>query len=50
MHGYGTYEWPNGTKYVGEFFEDNFHGKGKQIDEDGNIKFNGLWNYDNCVE
>lgn len=50
MHGYGTYQWPNGTKYIEEFKDNLFHGKGKQIDADGNIQFNGLWKNDNFVE
>ena len=27
-HGQGTWTYPDGTKYVGEFKEDKFHGQG----------------------
>ena len=28
MQGHGTYIFPNGTKYVGEWNDGQFHGKG----------------------
>lgn len=36
-NGYGTYEWDNGTKYIGEFKDDLFHGKGIFYYNDGAI-------------
>jgi len=29
MHGKGTFKWPDGRVYVGEYFEDKKHGFGR---------------------
>lgn len=28
MNGYGEFEWPDGRKYFGQYFEDKKHGIG----------------------
>lgn len=51
MHGEnGIYEWSNGYKYIGDFFEGFFHGKGKKIDSTGNVVQSGRWEKDNFIE
>ena len=36
MHAQGTYTWPDGNKYVGEW-KDGKRWKGTQCDKDGNV-------------
>ena len=31
MHGKGTYTWPDGRKYEGQYFEDKKEGEGEYI-------------------
>jgi hypothetical protein len=35
VNGQGTYTWPDGTKYVGEWKDDKFHGQGTLTFADG---------------
>ena len=35
QHGKGTYTWPDGDKYVGEWKDDKQHGQGTQTSPDG---------------
>jgi len=42
MHGFGTYSWPDGRVYEGNWRNNNTHGKGKFINSEGEIKL-GLW-------
>jgi hypothetical protein len=41
INGWGTYELPEGAKYIGEFKNRNYHGKGTYIFPDG-IKMIGV--------
>jgi hypothetical protein len=34
-HGFGVYSWPNGSKYEGQFKNDQKHGKGIITHENG---------------
>ena len=40
--GYGTYTWPSGEKYAGEWSYGNRHGKGVHTYADGTTK-TGVW-------
>lgn len=42
MHGNGTFEWPDGRKYIGGWRNNLPHGKSQLINSKGEIKF-GLW-------
>jgi hypothetical protein len=42
VNGYGTYTWPNGNKYVGEFKDGNFNGQGTLTTSDGTVE-SGTW-------
>ena len=42
MHGTGTYNWPNGKNYIGEFKENKMNGLGRFLYADGNI-YEGEW-------
>ena len=42
MHGIGTYTWPNGKKYEGNFFEDKREGHGLITWVGGKI-YSGNW-------
>lgn len=46
---YGVFISPNGEKYIGEFLNNNFHGKGALYDKFGNILFKGYWQYGEYV-
>ncbi|MFZ5967379.1 MAG: YceG family protein [Bacillota bacterium] len=41
--GLGTYYFSDGTKYIGEFKHDEFTGRGKLIDQQGNVTAEGEW-------
>ena len=43
--GYGIQEWPNGSKYEGEWNENKSAGKGKLIHSDGDT-YEGEWKND----
>jgi hypothetical protein len=45
MEGYGTYNWPDGTKYVGEWKDNRMHGQGTRTWADGG-KYVGEYNDD----
>ena len=36
-HGYGTYQWANGSSYQGNFHRDQKHGKGILTHENGKV-------------
>lgn len=40
-HGQGTFEWPDGRKYIGEWSQGKQHGKGEYIKEGKSRK--GIW-------
>lgn len=42
MHGLGTYEWPDGKKYVGDYHMDKKQGYGEYKFSDGRI-YKGQW-------
>ena len=42
MHGFGTFKWPDGRRYVGQFENDIKHGDGEFFLADGRI-FKGQW-------
>jgi hypothetical protein len=42
MNGYGEMSWNDGTKYIGEWKDDTFNGKGEYIDEQG-VKWKGYF-------
>jgi hypothetical protein len=42
MHGSGTFKFPDGRVYKGEFFNDKRHGKGTMMWPDGR-KYEGEW-------
>jgi uncharacterized protein (TIGR02145 family) len=42
INGNGTYKWPDGSKYIGEFKNGSMWGKGEKIWTNG-IKYNGEW-------
>ena len=42
MNGEGTFTWPDGRKYEGEYLNDKKHGLGKFTHADGS-KYNGNW-------
>ena len=44
-NGYGTFIWPSGNKYVGEWKDGKKHGQGTYTYADGTIE-KGLWEND----
>ena len=42
---FGTYTFPKGGKYAGEFKDGKFHGQGTQYTPDGRVKEEGMWAY-----
>ena len=44
MHGTGKYISHTGSYYSGEWHEDKRHGRGIQVDKEGNVKHDGQWN------
>ena len=44
-HGYGTQTWPDGSRYVGQWFNDKAHGFGEIKHTDGDI-YRGDWEDD----
>ena len=49
-HGHGTYTWSDGRKHVGEYVHGLKNGYGIGYSPDGEILFQGQWNYDSPVE
>ena len=47
---FGTYTYPSGNKYVGEFFQDKRNGQGIFYSSSGSIISQGIWSYDNLVQ
>jgi hypothetical protein len=45
-HGEGVYTWPSGEKYTGEWRNDMREGNGVLYDQDGNIRYEGVWKQD----
>jgi hypothetical protein len=46
MHGQGTYKWPSGNIYEGEWVGDKRNGRGTQKSNDGKILKAGNWKND----
>jgi hypothetical protein len=42
MHGVGTFTWPDGKKYIGEYVMDKKHGNGKYYWNDQKY-YEGFW-------
>ena len=47
---FGTYTYPSGNKYVGEFSQDKRNGQGIFYSSSGSIISQGIWSYDNLVQ
>ena len=47
---FGTYTYPSGNKYVGEFSQDKRNGQGIFYSSNGSIISQGIWSYDNLVQ
>ena len=45
-HGHGSYIWSDGSKYVGEWFENRINGEGTYTWLDGR-KYEGFWKDNN---
>ena len=43
MNGHGTYTWPDGRRYEGDYLMDKKHGKGKYTWASGKW-YDGSWN------
>lgn len=43
MTGYGQLIWPDGSQFIGEFQKGCRHGKGREYDENGKVRYEGLW-------
>lgn len=50
VHGHATKEFSNGTKYVGQFANDEMHGAGKMYDKDGVLVRDGKWDVGKQVD
>ena len=48
MTGYGIFKYRNGQKYIGELYNNYFHGKGTMYYADGTVK-SGTWEYDKLI-
>ncbi len=48
MTGYGIFKYRNGQKYIGELYNNYFHGKGTMYYADGTVK-SGIWEYDKLI-
>ena len=48
MHGYGTYQWSDGTIYAGGWKQGKFHGPGVLTYPDGST-LEGIWEDDSFV-
>ena len=49
INGYGIYTWTDGSKYVGEHKDGNYHGQGTFTSTDGAID-KGIWKNNKLVE
>ena len=49
INGQGTFCWPDGKKYVGEWKQAKHHGKGIEYSADGHIFREGVWADDKYV-
>lgn len=47
---FGTYTYPSGNMYIGEFFQDKRSGQGIFYSSSGSIISQGIWSYDNLVQ
>ena len=47
---FGTYTYPSGNMYIGEFFQDKRNGQGIFYSSSGSIISQGIWSYDNLVQ
>ena len=43
MHGRGTYQWPNGDRYLGEYHEGLRNGMGEMVYSAKKEKYMGQW-------
>ena len=43
MSGYGTFKWPSGNIYSGEWLANRRHGQGKIQDGMGRVRKQGTW-------
>ena len=50
MQGHGTYTWPSGVKYVGEWQSGKRHGVGTMFLKDGAKAFTSDWRNDERVD
>lgn len=49
MDGFGTFEWDDGRKYMGEYKQGLKHGYGEFFWPDGRV-YKGLWNRGNWIK
>ena len=49
MEGYGTYKFPSGTTYTGEFVDGEFHGKGT-LEYEGAGKYEATWDHGKVIK
>ena len=48
-HGYGVYDWKDGSKYEGQFAHGKRNGQGAQLNANGTIYHNGFWKDDEPI-
>ena len=46
MHGEGTFYYYSGAIYIGQFENNKKHGNGKFVNNNHEITYIGLWEYD----